>query len=255
MSQSPQDPQQPNPFAPRPQPGDQGNPPSDGGQFPQHAQHSPQGGRHEAPQQSAPQGGQSLPGTHAQPAAHPQNPGYPQMNQQPGYPGGPEQSAYGRNPYGQSQVDHGQYDHAPYGQGGYEQGAYDQAAGFPPQQAPAKKEAGFFGPFFDFRFESFVARKYAGVFFVVSMVLALVYWAILIYFGHVAGNAARSFAEAMGPFGMGAETSYNARPLILAIVLGWIPGALLVMVSRLGLELVVASVRTAENTAEISRNH
>lgn len=172
------------------------------------------------------------------------------MNQQPGYPGGPQHAPHGQNPYAPGPFDQGGYE-----QGGYEQGAYDQAAGFPPQQEPAKKEAGFFGSFFDFRFESFVARKYAGVFFVVSMVLALVYWAMLIYFGHMAGNAARSFAEAMGPFGMGAETSYNARPLILAVVLGWIPGALLVMVSRLGLELVVASVRTAENTTEISRNH
>lgn len=128
-----------------------------------------------------------------------------------------------------------------YGQPGYAQPGYGQ----PPQSPSGEK--GFFKSLFDFRFDSFIAVKWAGFIYIIAMIVAALSYLGTIVAGISAGVAASS---AMSYYG--GEPSFNVLPLILSIVFGWIIPALWVIGVRLVLELIVSNIKTAENTKKIA---
>jgi hypothetical protein len=47
------------------------------------------------------------------------------------------------------------------------------------------------------------------------------------------------------------DSSFTPWPLIIAVLLGWIPSIIAIILMRLGLEFSVAVVRTAQNTGAL----
>ncbi|MGO1924719.1 MAG: DUF4282 domain-containing protein [Brachybacterium tyrofermentans] len=140
-----------------------------------------------------------------------------------------------------------------YGQGSpaYGQGSPAAGAQIPqdPSWVPAPKqdgEAGFFRALFDFTFTHFITVKFSAFLYIVAFVVALLLWLGQILCGIMFGAMLGSFNSFYG------ESSFNAVPLILAIVFGWIPSVIALIAMRLGLEFSVATVRTAQNTKKIA---
>lgn len=140
-----------------------------------------------------------------------------------------------------------------YGQGSpaYGQGSPTVGAQIPqdPSWVPAPKqdgEAGFFRALFDFTFTHFITVKFSAFLYIVAFVVALLVWLGQILCGIMFGSVLGSFNSFYG------ESSFNAVPLILAIVFGWIPSVIALIAMRLGLEFSVATVRTAQNTKKIA---
>ena len=128
-----------------------------------------------------------------------------------------------------------------YGAGAYGGGAY--GGGQAPQ---GRQEAGFFRALFDFTFTHFITVKFSSFLYVIAIIVALLMWLLQIISGITVGAAWGSMNSYYG------EGGFNAVPLILAILFGWIPSVIALLVFRLGLEFSVATVRTAQNTTEIA---
>lgn len=143
-----------------------------------------------------------------------------------------------------------------YGQGSPAAAAYGQgspAAGSQIPQAsswtPAPKqagEAGFFRALFDFTFTHFITVRFSAFLYIVAFLVAILMWLGQILGGILFGSMLGSFNSFYG------ESSFNAVPLILALVFGWIPSVIALIAMRLGLEFSVATVRTAQNTKAIA---
>lgn len=150
------------------------------------------------------------------------------------------------NPYGD-----------PYGQPGPQQPGPPQHPGPPgqqplpggpgpyggPPQSPPEPETpdhgdnkvGFFKALFDVSFTNYATPSIVRIIYVLAMVLGVLSWLV----GAVSGVA-------------------SGRGLIMAVLVlavGWIPLLLWISILRVGLELVLASVRTAENTRKIRENY
>ncbi|MCI4010619.1 DUF4282 domain-containing protein [Brevibacterium sp. ZH18] len=162
------------------------------------------------------------------------------QNPQAGYAGSQNpQTGYGQ-PAAYNQQGH-------YGQPG-QQGHYGQPgqhAGAP--QPGTHQGSGFFKSLFDFRFDNFIAIRWAGFIYIIVIVVAGLSWLATI----VASIAAGAAAGAANSYMVGGP-SFSPWPLILAIIFGWIVPALWVIFVRLALELIVSSVKTAENTKRIA---
>ena len=154
---------------------------------------------------------------------------YGQFDQQGQHPQGADYAAYGQGNYAGSQ-------HAPVGN--FQQPAAQQKAG---------GSGGFFKSLFDFRFDNFIAVRWAGFIYIIAIVVAALSWLGSIIGGIVTGAAAGSASAYFGE-----APSFSPWPLLLAIIFGWIIPALWVIFVRLGLELIVANVKTAENTKYIA---
>ncbi|MGJ7559364.1 DUF4282 domain-containing protein [Brevibacterium casei] len=252
MTTSPQDPNQdPNrPDTPSSQPGDsrqqQGDSPSSQG-GPDRSHDPAAASSNESvlptgsqpPQQygSQPQAGSPYDG-YAQSSGYGQSDGYAQSS---GYG---QSASYGQSggygapgPYGQAGT-HGQHQH--YGQAA----PYGHEAGYGHSGQPS--EPGFLKSLFDFRFENFVAVRWAGIIYLLAIIVAGLWWLGAILSAIAIGAAANT------PTMFNPEPSFNAWPLVLTIVFGWIGPALWVIFVRLVLELIVASVKTAEHTKRIA---
>ena len=107
-------------------------------------------------------------------------------------------------------------------------------------------EAGFFKALFDFRFEHFITVKFSSFLYVIAFVVAALMWLMSIVNGIFLGIAWGSMNSFYG------EGGFNAFPLILSILFGWIPSVIALIAMRLGLEFAVATVRTAQNTGRIA---
>lgn len=169
-------------------------------------------------------------GTYSQPGDYAQTGNYSQTG------------GYGQpGPYGQAGT-HGQNVH--YAQNA--QSAQGADYGAQPGGYGQSSEPGFFKSLFDFRFERFVAVRWAGIIYLISVIVAALWWlgAVVTAIGI---GAAASRATYWNP-----EPEFNAWPLIIAILFGWIAPALWVIFVRLVLELIVSSVRTAEHTKRIA---
>ncbi|VEW14445.1 Uncharacterised protein [Brevibacterium casei] len=140
-------------------------------------------------------------------------------------------------PYGQAGT-HGQHQH--YGQAA----PYGHEAGYGHSGQPS--EPGFLKSLFDFRFENFVAVRWAGIIYLLAIIVAGLWWLGAILSAIAIGAAANT------PTMFNPEPSFNAWPLVLTIVFGWIGPALWVIFVRLVLELIVAGVKTAEHTKRIA---
>ena len=179
------------------------------------------------------------PGAHYNPQGQ-----YGQQDQygQPGQQGQPGQAA-GPGQYYQ-EADYAQYNrgnfagsqHPPVGN--YEQSATQHSAG---------SNSGFFKSLFDFRFDNFIAIRWAGIIYIIAIVVAALSWLGSIIGGILTGAAAGAATSYFSD-----SPSFSPWPLLLAIIFGWIVPALWVIFVRLGLELIVANVKTAENTKKIA---
>ncbi len=107
-------------------------------------------------------------------------------------------------------------------------------------------EAGFFKALFDFKFEHFITVKFSSFLYVIAFVVAALMWLMSIINGIFLGIAWGSMNSFYG------EGGFNAFPLILSILFGWIPSVIALIAMRLGLEFAVATVRTAQNTGRIA---
>lgn len=215
--------------APQPQPGqpEQAQP----GQSP----FAPPGfGGASQPQQPAQQPGQQAPagygsqqqttpfGQPATPSAAPQGFGQQSFGQQSQAP---------QQPWGQQ----GQQQPA-----GYPQGGFGQQPGQPgpwnggPQQP---KDANPLKAAFDFGFGSYATPGIVKIVYIVGIALAVLWYLFLIIGGFQIGAPRDS--------GYGISTPGTPILGILAILFGWIPAVFSILVLRLALEQVLASVRTA----------
>ncbi|MCF2587590.1 DUF4282 domain-containing protein [Brevibacterium sp. UCMA 11752] len=160
------------------------------------------------------------------------------------------QNQYGQ--YGQP-AQQGQYyqdaDYAAYNQGNYAGSQHAPVGNFqqPAAQQKPGGSGGFFKSLFDFRFDNLIAVRWAGFIYIIAIVVAALSWLGSIIGGIVTGAAAGAATSYLsdGP-------SFSPWPLLLAIIFGWIIPALWVIFVRLALELIVANVKTAENTKRIA---
>jgi len=159
------------------------------------------------------------------PSASSANP-YQTPAAQPAYDA--QQAAYGAQQaaYGAQQAAYGaQQAYTPQAAYGVPSYAAAPAAG----NDIADEAKGFFGKLFDLSLKTYITPSIVRVLYVITMVISVIVWIILIISGfHV-----------------------NVGVGILAIVLGWIVGLLVLVLFRLSFEVSLAMIRTAENTARI----
>ncbi|WP_010525474.1 DUF4282 domain-containing protein [Nesterenkonia sp. F] len=96
-----------------------------------------------------------------------------------------------------------------------------------PQQSNAVEAKGFFGALFDFSFQSFVTVKFATFIYIVLLVFLVLGWLFMVIGGFVA------------------DTWVG----VLALLLGWIPAVIYLILIRVMLEFYIAMIRTSQNTA------
>lgn len=171
---------------------------------------------------SAPEAHDAQP-TAAQPAAAPYSASQPSAPE--AYGAAPAEPVHGAGAFG----------------GGYGNGAH--GGGQAPQ---GRQEAGFLRALFDFTFTHFITVKFSSFLYVIAIIVALLMWLLQILSAILTGAAWGSMNSYYG------EGGFNAVPLILAILFGWIPSVIALLVFRLALEFSVATVRTAQNTTEIA---
>ena len=119
---------------------------------------------------------------------------------------------------------------------GYAQSAAD---GYAVANVPAdttSNEPGFLQALFDTSFSDFVAIKFAKVVYMIGIGLCLLMW--------LGGGLVRLIGAATSGVGGGAFIA----PIVM-LLLGWIPALIYIIMMRIGLEFIVASVRTAQNTS------
>ncbi|WP_147918919.1 DUF4282 domain-containing protein [Ruania zhangjianzhongii] len=97
---------------------------------------------------------------------------------------------------------------------------------------------------FDFSFRSFVTLSFAKVIFIVAIVIAGLWW----LFAIISGFGMASIGDAFSPYGSSGGTVIFG---VMALLFGWIPPAIFLVVVRLGLEFSVATIRTAQNTSQL----
>ncbi len=164
----------------------------------------------------------------------------------------PEQNGPGDQPWAQPQPPQQPFGGEPGAGYGAAQGAPAPGqqpapgASWVPASGPAK-EAGFLRAMVDFRFQHFITVKFSSFLYAVAFLVAALLWLSQIISGIVLGSAIGSFSSAFYE-----EPSFNAVPLVLAILFGWIPSVIALILMRLGLEFSVATVRTAQNTTRIA---
>ena len=100
---------------------------------------------------------------------------------------------------------------------------------YPDQPMPANRveTKGFFAALFDFSFQSFITVAFAKVIYAILLAVAIGSWLL-------------------PAFSMMSESTGLGMTFLL---LGWIPGFVLVIIYRIALEVTVSMVRTSQNTA------
>lgn len=143
----------------------------------------------------------------------------PSYGSQQGYGGSQEyagaQAYGGAQSYGGGQA---------YGSQGAGQAGQAQT---PPEENPVEMGGGFFSALFDLEFKSFITVKFAKIIFVLLIAIAAFLWLFMTLIGFMDGVA----------------TGFGA------LLLGWIPGLINIIVYRIILEVVISLVRTSQNTA------
>lgn len=89
-----------------------------------------------------------------------------------------------------------------------------------------------------------MALTFAKVLFIIAIVIAALWWLFAIISGFGMGSLSGMFS----PYGYGSGDGTVVFG-VLAILFGWIPPALFLIVVRLGLEFTVATIKTAQNTS------
>lgn len=100
---------------------------------------------------------------------------------------------------------------------------------------------GFFAALFDVNFDSFISLKFAKFIYILNLVVAGLY---LLFFW-------------VGPF-IGLLSDGETVGAILWLLFMWIPMAIILLISIIGtrvfLEFVIATIKTAENTSKMVNN-
>jgi len=112
------------------------------------------------------------------------------------------------------------------------QASFGQPVGYPGVPAPGQPveaEKGFVGKLFDLSFTTFVTPSIAKVVYVLVIIVAAVIWLGVIIAG----------------FRIGAGSG------LVAVLFGWIPALLMIIMYRMFIEFIIAGIRTAENTSRI----
>ncbi|EFG46989.1 hypothetical protein HMPREF0183_1692 [Brevibacterium mcbrellneri ATCC 49030] len=138
----------------------------------------------------------------------------------------------------------------PYPAANYNTGEVSQTTG--QLQAQAPKGNGFtrfFKALFDLKFENFVTINFASVLYTLSIVTAVGTWLLWIVITALASAAASGLSYALSGSGGG----MLGMMFLPTIFLGWIPALAQIILSRIALEFMVASIRTAQNTTEMRR--
>lgn len=91
----------------------------------------------------------------------------------------------------------------------------------------AVEAKGFFGALFDFSFTSFVTVKFAKIIYIILIALVALGWLAYVFTGF-------AFEPGLG---------------LAALLLGWIPGFICLVLVRVMIEFYIAMVRTSQNTA------
>ena len=119
------------------------------------------------------------------------------------------------------------------------------------QQHAHSGQAGFFRSLFDLSFaaERSVTTSFVKVIYVIGIAVAALSWigtALLLFImGGISGAAVSYY----GGGGGGGMMIFG----VLALLFGWIPGIINVILLRVGLEFVTAQIRTSQHTAELVR--
>lgn len=113
-----------------------------------------------------------------------------------------------------------------------------------PGPVPEDSGDGFFRALFDLRFERFLTTAFVVDLYVVAWVFAALVWLLGILCGIVAGLA-------LGTVTYEGETAFAVWPLVVAVLLGWVPSLFAIIALRVVIEVCVATVRTSRNTAEL----
>ncbi|GAA3705990.1 hypothetical protein GCM10022377_19710 [Zhihengliuella alba] len=113
----------------------------------------------------------------------------------------------------------------PRGPGGGPEPWHGQGPHQPHDGGPDDK--GFFAALFDFSFRSFVTLKFAKIIYILLIALVVLGWLMYIAIG------------------------FATEPMlgVAALVFGWIPGFIFVVLFRVSLEFYIAMIRTSQNTA------
>lgn len=102
----------------------------------------------------------------------------------------------------------------------------DRQAGYLPT-FNAVEAKGFFGALFDFSFTSFITVTFAKIIYVILIALVILGWLGYVIMGF-----------ALDPWAG-----------VLALLLGWIPGFVMLVLIRVTIEFYIAMMRTSQNTA------
>ncbi|MFT8396505.1 DUF4282 domain-containing protein, partial [Propionibacterium sp.] len=130
----------------------------------------------------------------------------------------------------------------PYGSQQPNQPPYGSQQPNQPQQpasaAPLSEHKGFFKALFDLSFSHFIAIRFASVIFVIAIIVAALEWLFWIILAGVSSQSGSS----------------GALFIILVILFGWIPALVQIIFTRVLLEFLISSIRTAQNTSELVKS-
>ena len=126
------------------------------------------------------------------------------------------------------------------------------AIGFSPgHEAPAPAQTvGFFKSLFDLSFSDFVTLKFAKFIYILGIVIAIINWiggTLVLFIMAAAAGSMMSYDYGSSDGG------FSFLFPVLSLFFGWIPALINIVVLRVVLEFVVATIRTAQNTTELAR--
>lgn len=99
----------------------------------------------------------------------------------------------------------------------------------PPYAGVQSQGAGFFKALFDFSFSSYITLSFAKFIYIAFIAVSALFWLFIVV---------TAFTQ-------------DVTVGFIALLFGWIPAFVYIIVIRLGLEASVALVRTAQNTSEL----
>lgn len=181
------------------------------------------------------------------------------------FPGSQPSAAYGHDQAQQYGGQQGQQGGGQQGQQGGQQGqqggwaaqppandpgsawASNSAVAQPTGPVPAGQGKGLFGTLFDFTFAEYATPALAKILYILGIVMGILGWlggpAQILLLGNV--------ASAINPYGSSDSGAGTVVLALLGLIIGLIPLAFWIIGLRMGLEFILATVRTQQDTAAL----